>query len=305
MTTTGGDRLAASLQGLWKRFADRWVVQDVSLAVHGGQVLGLVGPNGAGKTTTIRMLLGIFRPDQGTVTVLGQPINDVVRERVGYLPEERGLYQGQRVLDILVYLGQLKGLPRPEAAQRAGELLARLDMDRHSGKKVKELSRGMAQLIQFAATIIHRPALVVLDEPFAALDPVNVRLMEEMIGELRQEGAAIILSTHLMNQVEELCDQVVMIDEGRVVLEGRLADLKRRFRGDALFVACDPYPDGLDGVSSINEERDGYTLHLDGEASPEQVLRQLLEHGVSLERFEVATPSMEDIFLAVVSTRRG
>lgn len=305
MTTTGGDRLAASLQGLWKRFADRWVVQDVSLAVHGGQVLGLVGPNGAGKTTTIRMLLGIFRPDQGTVTVLGQPINDVVRERVGYLPEERGLYQGQRVLDILVYLGQLKGLPRPEAAQRAGELLARLDMDRHSGKKVKELSRGMAQLIQFAATIIHRPALVVLDEPFAALDPVNVRLMEEMIGELRQEGAAIILSTHLMNQVEELCDQVVMIDEGRVVLEGRLADLKRRFRADALFVACDPYPDGLDGVSSINEERDGYTLHLDGEASPEQVLRQLLEHGVSLERFEVATPSMEDIFLAVVSTRRG
>ena len=296
---------AIHAQGLWKRFGDRDVIQDVSIELRPGEVLGMVGPNGAGKTTTIRMLLNILQPDQGAVSILGEAMTPQAQERIGYLPEERGLYPGQRIVPMLTYLGQLKGMTRDDARRRADALLERVGMSEHRTKKLRELSRGMGQLIQFVATIIHRPEVIVLDEPFAGLDPVNVRLMKDILGEVQHEGTAIMFSTHQMTEVEELCDRVVMIDQGEVVLEGGLGDVKRRFRGDSLFVASDPAPTELRGVTDTRREGSGYTMRLTDGATPESVLRQLLDAGARVERFEVATPSLEDIFLTVVRERRG
>ena len=298
-----GPKNQVSARDLWKSFDERPVVQGVSFDVPQGWILGLVGPNGAGKTTTIRMLLDILRPDRGEVTVFGQPITEATKEQIGYLPEERGLYQGQRVADTLTYLGELKGLSRRAAAANAQALLERLGMAPHGRKKVKELSRGMAQLIQVAAMLVHQPALVVLDEPFSALDPVNVRLLKEIIAEARARGAALVLSTHQMNQVEELCDRVVMIDQGRVVLSGDLADIKQRYRSNNVMVACSPWPEDLQGVSRVRREGDSRVMALDPGITPEEVLRQLLDRGASIDRFEVGTPSMEEIFVTVVRGR--
>ncbi len=293
------------MAGLWKRFGDRDVVRDVSFTLEPGKVLGLVGPNGSGKTTTIRMVLDIIRPDRGSVTVAGSDGGQDARRQVGYLPEDRGLYRNLRVTRMLTYLGELKGLTSREAQRRAEELLARLGMSAHASKKISELSRGMAQLIQFAGAIIHNPRVVILDEPFAALDPVNVRLMKDIINELRQKGAGVLLSTHQMFQVEELCDSVVMIESGSVVLKGPLAEIKRQFRGDTLEVVCDPWPEEVVGVEVVQRQGRSRVMRLRPGTSPEDVLRQLLDEKSSIERFEVATPSMEEIFVKVVRSRRG
>ena len=300
MTTT----IAIEAQGLWKRFGDRDVVRDVSLSVDRGQVAGLVGPNGAGKTTTIRMLLDILKPDRGSVRILGNHLSAESQEQIGYLPEERGLYRGQKVLDVLVYLGMLKGLAKGDASARATGLLERLGMGEHAGKKISELSRGMGQIIQFAATIIHEPSIIVLDEPFSGLDPVNVRLMKEVISDVRKGGAALLFSTHQMEQVEELSDKVVMINQGTVVLDDRLADIKRRYRGDALKMVVDFLPEELDGTGDVYRDGDTYEVRMLPGTTPEHVLRQLLDKGVVVERFEVATPRMEEIFLMLVGSER-
>ena len=293
-----------SAHDLWKSFDGRPVVQGVSFDVSQGQVLGLVGPNGAGKTTTIRMFLDILRPDKGEVTIFGQPVNDDAKKQMGYLPEDRGLYQGQRVNDTLVYLGQLKGLSRKMATSNAKELLERLGMTPHATKKIKELSRGMAQLVQVAAALVHRPALVILDEPFSALDPVNVRLLKNIIEEARASGAVLILCTHQMHQVEELCDRVVMINQGRVVLHGDLSDIKQEFRGDSLTIACSSLPEEIKGVGNIRRDGDAFAMTLDPGTVPEDILRQLLDRGSSIDRFEVGTLSMEEIFVTVVKEGR-
>jgi ABC-2 type transport system ATP-binding protein len=204
------------------------------------------------------------------------------------------------VLDTLVYLGQMKRMPKEDARGRAEELLDRLGMAPHRAKKVQELSHGMAQLIQFAATILHQPKLVVLDEPFNGLDPVNARLMKEVILEMRARGTALVLSSHQMNTVEELCDEVVMIDRGTVVLSGDLAEVRQRFRGDALRIVCSPWPDTLHGVTDVRREGRGYVMRLLPDATPDGVLKQLMGQGCSVEHFEVATPSMEEIFVSVV-----
>ncbi len=294
---------AVRADDLWKRFGDREVVRGVSFSLGPGQVLGLVGPNGAGKTTIIRMLLGIVEPDRGEVTIRGKRLGNDTRERIGYLPEERGLYKGQRILETLVYLGELRGLARHDAARRAEDLLTRLGMTPHRTKKIGELSRGQAQLIQFAASVIHRPSVVVLDEPFAGLDPVYVRLIKEFIVEMHGNGAALILSTHHMDQVEDLCDHVVMLDEGTVVLRGSLTEVKRRYRGDTLAVTCQPWPDAIIGVRDVRRNGDGYVMHMLPGTTPNLVLSQLMERGSAIERFEVETPSMEEIFLTVVGVR--
>jgi ABC-2 type transport system ATP-binding protein len=294
--------IAIEVQGLWKRFGDKDVVQDVSLSVERGQVVGFVGPNGAGKTTTIRMLLDILKPDRGSVHILGNQLSAESQDRIGYLPEERGLYRGQKVTDVLAYLGMLKGMTKEGASARANDLLERLGMGEHAGKKISEMSRGLGQLIQFAATIIHRPSIIVLDEPFSGLDPINVRLMKDVITELRQDGVALLFSTHQMEQVEELSDKVMMINRGRVVLDDRLADIKRRYRGDALKMVVDFMPEELDGTGDVHRDGDVYEVRMLPGATPEHVLRQLLDKGVAVERFEVATPRMEDIFLMLVGS---
>ena len=304
MTTAAATTPTVRADGLWKRFGSTVAVRNVSLSVNPGEVVGLVGPNGSGKTTTIRMLLDILRPDEGSVSVFGAPISPEAQSRIGYLPEERGLYRSLRVIPNMLYLAALKGMEREHALRRADELFALLGLEPHKGKKISELSRGLGQLAQFAATILHEPDFIVLDEPFSGLDPVNVRVMKDAVSRLRSEGAAIMFSTHQMTDVEELCDRVIMIDGGTVVLDGPLADIKRRFAGNDLFVATDVDPEGADGVLTSRRDGSGYALRLAEGSAPEDVLRSLLERGAQIDRFELATPSLEEIFLRVVARDR-
>ena len=232
-------------------------------------------------------------------------MSDEAQTKIGYLPEERGLYQGLRVLPTLTYLAELKGMSRGAAQERAQTVLHRLGMAEHAEKKVKELSRGMRQLIQFGATIMHEPTFIVLDEPFSGLDPVNARLMKEIISELSSEGAAIMFSTHQMTDVEELCDNVVMIQHGEVVLDGQLAEIKRRFSDHAVYVETTSEIGAVAGAIEVRPDGLGYHLGIAPGTTPEGLLRQLLDAGVNIERFEIATPSLEEIFLRVVADQHA
>ena len=294
------DEKAVEISRVYKSFAGNEVVKDVSFTIAPGEVFGLVGPNGAGKTTTIRMLMDIIKADSGEIRVFGKPLEESTKNRIGYLPEERGLYQKMRVSDSMVYLASLKNVESRIASGRAEELLRQMDMLPHKGKKINELSRGMGQIIQFLVTIIHDPDLVILDEPFAGLDPVNRKLIKDIVLELKGNGKAVILSTHMMNEVEEMCDRILMIDEGRVVLYGELAEIKWRFRNNSVFVECEGAIGELEGVSGRKEHGKYMELFLDGETPPQNILSQLVERNLRVDRFEVSTPSLNEIFLQVV-----
>jgi ABC-2 type transport system ATP-binding protein len=283
-----------------KSFGGNMVVQDVSFTIETGEVFGLVGPNGAGKTTTIRMLMDIIRPDSGEIRLFGQPLGEESKNRIGYLPEERGLYRKMRVSDTLAYLASLKNVETRVAKERAEELLREMDMLPHRGKKISELSRGMGQIIQFLVTITHSPDLIILDEPFAGLDPVNRQLLKGFLLGLRRQGKVIILSTHMMNEVEEMCDRILMIDKGRVVLYGNLAEIKWRFRNNSVVVDCDGDIGELDGVSGRKEHGKYMELFLDGDTTPQEILGKLVARNLRVNRFEVTTPSLNEIFLQVV-----
>ena len=283
-----------------KSFRGTRAVDDLSFTVGTGEVFGMVGPNGAGKTTTLRMLMDIIKPDTGEIIILGEAINEETKNRIGYLPEERGLYRKITVSESLAYLAALKNMKRRLARDRAAELLERVDMLQHKNKKIEELSRGMGQIIQFIATILHDPELIVLDEPFAGLDPVNTELLKGLILELKGQGKSIILSTHMMNQVEELCDRVLMINKGQAVLYGSLGEIKSRFRNNSIFIECDRIPDGLPGVVGRQDHGKYLELFLDGQTPPSKVLSALVNNGVTVDRFEVSTPSLNEIFIQVV-----
>ncbi len=287
-------------QQIWKRYGNRVVVRDVSFTVEPGEVLGMVGPNGAGKTTTIRMLLDIIQPDEGTVLLFGRPFSGEHRTLLGYLPEERGLYRDLRVQETLEYLGTLKGMRRSDARRRAGQILERLDMTEHRSKKIAELSRGMGQLIQFAATLIHEPRLLILDEPFSGLDPLNVRLIKDVLGQLREDGVAIILSTHQMIQVEEFCDKVMMINHGQVVLYGALEEVRSGFGEGSILVEAAGIPDNLPGVQKINNYGTYYELVVADDSSSKDVFRALADREVEVRRFQVARLPLEEIFVRIV-----
>lgn len=287
-----------------KSYGNKTVVDGISFSVNEHEIFGLIGPNGAGKTTTIRMMMDIIKPDRGEVRILGERLKETSKNKTGYLPEERGLYRKMRTIDSIIYLATLKGVNQRSARKKAEELLERVDMLRHKNKKIEELSRGMGQIIQFLVTIIHDPQLIILDEPFAGLDPVNTQSLKDMIIELRNRGKAIILSTHRMNEVEELCDRIFMINEGRCVLYGELAEIKSRYRRNAVLLEYEGELGELTGVVRRNEH-DGFSeLFLDGETLPQQVLEQLVSHGVTVNRFEVATPPLHDIFLRVLGERQ-
>jgi ABC-2 type transport system ATP-binding protein len=287
-----------------KSFKGVKVVDNVSFTIGQGEIFGMVGPNGAGKTTTIRMLMDIIKPDSGEIKILGEPINEAIKNRIGYLPEERGLYKKLTVSESLSYLAALKNMRRRLARERAEELLKRVNMLPHKDKKTEELSHGMGQLIQFVATILHNPELVVFDEPFVALDPVNTQLLKELILELRSQGKSVILSTHMMNQVEELCDRILMINKGQAVLYGSLAEIKSRYRNNSVFLECDRLPEGLPGVVGSKNHLKYVELFLDGHTSPQEVLGALISKGVKVDRFEVSTPSLNEIFIQVVKEGR-
>ena len=289
-----------SVSHIAKRLGNTQAVADVSFEVECGEIFGLLGPNGAGKTTTIRIMLDIFKPDSGTVSVLGGPMTEAKKERIGYMPEDRGLYQDAPLERCLLYLGTLKGLSRAEARQRVGEYLERFDLAEHKSKKVKELSKGMQQKAQIITTILHEPELIVIDEPFTALDPVNVHMVKDLMRELRDGGATILMSTHQMQQVEELCDRILMIDDGQNVLYGGLDEIRRRYLGNAVFVRAVGELPRVSGVEQALAHNGAAKLALSEGTSPQDVLRALMAQGVTLERFEVAIPGLDEIFIRVV-----
>jgi ABC-2 type transport system ATP-binding protein len=290
---------------LSKRFGDTHAVVDVSFAVEPGEIFGLLGPNGAGKTTTIRMLLDIFKPDAGTVRIFGGEMDQAKKHRIGYMPEERGLYKDLKLEPTLVYLAALKGMEEAEARARLGPWLERFDLAEHRTKKVQELSKGMQQKAQIIATLIHDPDLVIIDEPFSGLDPVSTRLVKQIFEEQRQAGKSILMSTHQMYQVEALCDRIVLIDEGRTVLYGPVAEIKRNFAGNAVLVEGQGDFAGIPGVMEARRQNGTWHMALEIGTDPQAVLRSLAaREDLRIERFELEEPSLDDIFIQTVQEKR-
>jgi len=290
---------------LSKSFGRVQAVKDVGFEVMPGEIFGLLGPNGAGKTTSIRMMLDIFRPDSGEVRIFGGKMSEAAKDRIGYLPEERGLYQDLKLEQILVYLATLKGLAEADARERLAQWLKRLELYEHRNKKVQELSRGMQQKAQIISALVHDPDLLVIDEPFSGLDPVNTRLVKEIIEEQSAAGKAIIMSTHQMYQVEALCSRIVLIDHGSTVLYGQVDEIKRQFAGNAVTLEGQGDFANLEGVLGARRHNGAWHLTLAAGTSAQDIFQALAaQDGVKIERFEIAEPSLEDIFIHVVKPGR-
>jgi ABC-2 type transport system ATP-binding protein len=288
------------LSHIVKSFGPVRAVDDVSFSLEKGELFGLLGPNGAGKTTSLRVMLDIFKPDRGSVTILDGPMSEAKKDRIGYMPEERGLYQDIPLERCLLYLGSLKGLSPSDGKRRVGEFLERFDLAEHKNKKIKELSKGMQQKAQVAATLLHQPELLIVDEPFSGLDPVNTRVIKEVLLEQHEQGATIILCSHQMHQVEELCDRIVLIDHGNVMLYGDLTDIRHRFSGNAILVrTTSPIP-SLTGVERMESQNGTSVLHLASGTDPQAILQELVASHVTVEQFELAVPTLDEIFIRVV-----
>ncbi len=283
-----------------KSFGTTQAVCDVSFEVHEGEILGLLGPNGAGKTTTIRIILDLFKPDTGRVAILGGPMDQSKNNRIGYMPEERGLYQDLPLGRCLVYLATLKGLTAAEATARLGGLLERFDLAEHRKKPVKTLSKGMQQKAQIINTIIHEPELIIIDEPFTALDPINTQMVKDLMRDLSQAGTSILMSTHQMHQVEELCDRIVLIDKGVTLLYGELQAIRKKYSGEEVLVRTHGPLPSLDIVYSIEDHNATSKLSLKPGVSPDSLLRALLDNHAVVEHFELAVPELDEIFIRVV-----
>ena len=293
------EQAALRCSGLTKSFGDKRAVDALDLEVGKQQIFGLLGPNGSGKTTTIRMSLGIYARDAGSVETLGSADPLEVRDRLGYLPEDRGLYPKMRVAEQLAFLGTIRGLPLREAKTRAESWLDRLGLGDRAKAETNELSKGMQQKIQFAAAVLHDPELVVLDEPFTGLDPINTRLLKQLILEQRNRGTTVVLSTHRMDQVEQMCESICLIHEGRSVLAGALSEIKASYGESTVKLEYDGPAHSLEGLEGVREVRDSgrtASLLLQDVDGSQEVLRQLVDR-VKVRSFELAEPSVEDIFL--------
>jgi ABC-2 type transport system ATP-binding protein len=289
-----------------KSFGRVQAVVDVSFEVFPGEIFGMLGPNGAGKTTTIRMMLDIFKPDAGRVAVLGGPMDEAKKRRIGYMPEERGLYRDQKLESTLVYLATLKGLDQATVQSRLGGWLERMDLYEHRQKRIQDLSKGMQQKAQIIATLIHEPDLIVIDEPFSGLDPVNTRLIQEIILEQRRAGRTVLMSTHQMHQVEALCNRIVLIDQGYSVLYGEVEEIKRNFAGHAVVVEGEGDFADVPDVLEARRENGAWHLALGPGVDPQDILRTLaVRPDLRVERFEIAEASLDDIFVAVVQEGRN
>ena len=288
-------------QDLAKSYGDTAALRGVSFEVRAGEVFGLLGPNGAGKTTLIRILMDILRPDAGTITLFGEPRRRDHLDRVGYLPEERGLYNKQKVVDVMTYFGALKGLARAEARRRSLMWLERVALAECAKWRVERLSKGMSQKVQIAATLLPEPDVCVLDEPTSGLDPVNVRLVDDLIRERRREGKTTILSTHQMNQVEDLCDRVALIHRGRLMVYGGVAEVRERHSLNEVSVrAPGPLP-AVAGVESMTEVApSSWRLRLTDGTAPAAVLAGLVGAGARVEAFDRVIAPMEEVFVRVV-----
>jgi ABC-2 type transport system ATP-binding protein len=293
-----------SVNNISKKFGDQIAVDNVSFDVEAGEIFGLLGPNGAGKTTSIRIILDIFKPDSGSISILGGPMDEEKKNRIGYLPEERGLYQDIPLERCLVYLATLKGLSLATAQKRVGDYLVRFELADWRKKKVKELSKGMQQKAQLITTLVHQPQVIIIDEPFSALDPINTQMVKDLLREERDAGKTIIMCTHQMHQVEELCDRLVLIDHGQAMLYGTLRDIRKQFAKPALAISSqDALPAAISGVDEIKNENGNYTLHLLPGKSPQEVLQTLVKTNVNIDKFEVAMPTLDEIFIEVVKNQ--
>jgi ABC-2 type transport system ATP-binding protein len=294
---------AIRLSGVGKSYSGHIAVQDLSLSVPRGAAFGLLGPNGAGKTTTLRMIMNVLAPDAGTIEILGQPATQGGRDRIGYMPEERGLYPRMVVEEQLVFFAELKGVPRKEASRRMMPWLERLGLMEWRRRKLNELSKGMQQKAQFIATVLHDPEVLILDEPLSGLDPVGVNVMRDVFLDLRRRGKTVVLSSHQMETVERLCDAIALIHRGRKVLDGPVSEVKRRYgkntivlayEGDGAFLAA------LPGVQSLSDFGRYVEIRMSDGADPQSILREAAGR-LHVSRFEVVEPSLHDIFVEQVT----
>jgi len=296
MTQNG---LAIRLRGVTKSFGRRTAVSDLDLEVPRGVIYGLLGPNGSGKTTTIRMIMGILHPDVGTVSLFGGDPDLTRRAKVGYLPEERGVYRKMKCLDLLVFLAEIRGVPRAEARRRGLAWLERLGLPEWADRKVEDLSKGMQQKVQFIATVIHEPELLILDEPFSGLDPINQDLLEEIVRDFRARGTTILFSTHLMDQAERLCERVCLISRSRKVLDGQLSALRAAERKGVValeFTGPDHWVGGPE-IASIEHVNGGLHLILAEGADHQAILRRGVQAGAEILRFDLVEPRLHEIFV--------
>jgi len=300
---------ALEFEGVSKSFAEKNVIRDVSFSVEPGEIFGLLGPNGAGKTTLIRLLLDIIKPDSGEIRIFGGSLNAAAKDRIGYLPEERGLYRKTKLLDMLVYLAQLKNVPRKKAHANAEALLESLDLYEHRGKKVEELSKGMQQKIQFLSAVIHEPELIILDEPFSGLDPVSTKAVKDKILEYRNEGKTVILSTHMMEQAQKLCDRILMLNKGERVLYGTVSGIRKEHGKNSLLVEFAEKRNlsilhEIPGIRKITWREEAVEILPEEGTNAQAVLQELVRRAEIL-RFEQALPSLNDVFIETVESVSG
>ena len=291
------------LQNLKKYFATQKAVDDISLSVERGQIFGLLGPNGAGKTTLIRMITGIFYPDEGQIMLDGKkfdPIKDV--GYIGYMPEERGLYKKMKIGEQTMYLAQLKGLSKNDALAKIKQWFIRFEMESWWNKKVEDLSKGMSQKLQFVITVLHNPKLIILDEPFSGLDPVNSNLIKDEIFNLAQNGSTIIFSTHRMEQVEEICDHIALVNKGKKILDGTVKQIKQDFKENLFSIGTEKMP-SLNGTAPyevVGSKAHSHIVRIKENNKPNDVLQYLLRHDTTINSFNEILPSLNDIFIKLV-----
>ncbi len=291
------------LQHLKKYYATQKAVDDISFSIRQGSIFGLLGPNGAGKTTLLRMITGIFYPDSGEILFNGKPfdpIRDIVH--IGYMPEERGLYKKMKIGEQALYLAQLKGLDKKEALAMIKEWFVRLEMESWWNKKVEDLSKGMSQKLQFVTTVLHKPKLIILDEPFSGLDPVNSNVIKDEIFNLAKNGSTVIFSTHRMEQVEEICDHIVLINKGKKILDGSVKGLKQEFKLNLFRIGLDQQPliAGNPYFTVVKKEEESLVVRIEESASPNQVLSWFIEQGHGIHSFNEILPSLNEIFIQLV-----
>ena len=297
--------MGLTLEHVNKSFGQLHVIKDLSMEVKEGSIFGFLGPNGAGKTTTMRMILDIIRPDSGSITWNGKDVREIPRHNLGYLPEERGLYPKVKVQDQLVFLARLNGLSKAAAVEQLDEWLERFQIPQYRNMKVEELSKGNQQKIQFLATILHDPLILIMDEPFSGLDPVNANLLKEALLEMHRRGKTMIFSTHQLEQVEELCEDVVIIDQGQTIIRGSVREVKRQQGRNVALLKLDNDPealwlDTLEGVHVTKRRQDYIEMNIQSNLNPNLIVEEALRHGGVISRFELTEPSLTDIFIEYV-----
>lgn len=292
-----------SLQHIVKRYGSYIASDDVSFDIPKGKIFGLLGPNGAGKTTLIRMITRILYPDSGTILFNGEQLTDKHTENIGYMPEERGLYKKMKVGEHLIYLGRLKGLTKQQAKDHVNSWLRKFEIENWYNKNIEELSKGMSQKVQFIATVLHHPELLILDEPFSGLDPINSKLIEDEIRSLSLQGKTIIFSTHRMEQVEEICDDIVLVNKGKKILEGSVKELKHRFKENRFHISFNgEINNGLLNNLNVVERKAGeVVVQFQEEHKGNELLKRFVEHGMEVTSFNELLPSINEIFIKSVS----